>query len=92
MKPRPVPEDFPSLALRPVRELSMRYGVSFKTVGRWRRVIGVKLQPGAPKGNANGVGNASRRKSTHGIDGPEQIRTCLSCKRPRCRGQCDAVR
>lgn len=92
MTARPVPEDFPALALRPVRELAMRYGVSFKTVGRWRREIGVKLQPGAPKGNANGVGNASRRKSTHGIDGPEQIRACLSCTRPRCRGQCDAVR
>ena len=92
MKPRPIPEDFPENALRPARELAMRYRVSNKTVARWRLELGIKLQPGAPKGNANAIGNASRTKSTHGIDGPEQIRACLSCKRPRCRGQCDAVR
>lgn len=89
MKPRPVPEDYPSLALRPARELAMRYHVSNKTIARWRLELGIKLQPGAPKGNTNGM---VRKRPAPGMDGPEQIRACLSCKRPRCRGQCDAVR
>lgn len=92
MKAHERPADFAAVATHPTRELALRYCVSFKTVARWRRELGIRLPPGAPKGNANGVGNASRAKSTHGIDGPEQVRACLSCKRPRCTGQCELVR
>lgn len=87
-----MPPDFADVATLPTRELALRYRVSFKTVARWRRELGIRLPPGAPNGNANAIGNASRRKSTHGIDGPEQVRACLSCTRPRCTGQCELVR
>lgn len=84
-----MPPDFADVATLPVRELALRYHISHKTVARWRRELGIRLQPGAPKGNTNGT---VRKRPAPGMDGPEQIRACLSCKRPRCRGQCDAVR
>lgn len=85
---RAVPADFAAHAMEPSRELARRYRVTHQTVARWRRAIGVFVPPGAPKGNRNGIGNASRQKATHGIDGPEQIAACLNCKRPRCTGSC----
>lgn len=87
-----MPPDFADVATLPARELALRYHISHKTVARWRRELGIRLPPGAPKGNANAIGSPSRAKSTHGIDGPEQVRACLSCKRPRCTGQCELVR
>lgn len=84
-----MPPDFPDVATRPVRELSLRYNVAHNTVLRWRKELGIRLSPGAPKGNQNG---AARKSPSPSMDGPEQIRACLNCTRPRCRGQCDAVR
>ena len=89
MKAHERPADFAAVATHPTRELAMRYRVSNKTVARWRRELGIKLPPGAPKGNTNGM---VRKRPAPGMDGPEQVRACLSCKRPRCTGQCELVR
>ena len=87
-----MPADFAEHAREPVRDLTLRYQAANSTIRRWRKMIGVVVPCGAPKGNSNSVRNASRGKTTRGIDGPEQVAACLSCKRPRCPGSCPVVR
>lgn len=86
-----MPPDFPRYATESSRALEKRYHVTHSTILRWRMAIGVTIQPGAPKGNRNALRNASRKKQTHGIDGIEAVRTCLSCTRGRCSGSCSKV-
>lgn len=92
MNRRGIPADFGEHALEPSRDLQLRYHIAAETVRRWRRAIGVTVPCGAPMGNRNSIGNASRRKATHGIDGPEAVKACLSCTAPRCSGSCWRVR
>ena len=87
-----IPADFAEHATLPVRTLAMRYHVAGSTVRSWRVKLGVKVPQGAPKGNGNAIRNQSRSKMTHGIDGPDEVRICLSCTAPSCRGQCLKVR
>ena len=91
-KRREMPPDFPKYARNSTRDLAVRFGCCHSMVTRWRRQLGIVIPPGAPKGNGNSVGNQSRRKATHGMDGIEAVRTCLSCTRPRCSGSCTKVR
>ena len=88
---RQIPQDFHLFAAQPYRVLEERFHVTRTTIKRWRKEIGVEIRPGAPVGNRNADKNASRRKSTHGIDGPEQIQKCLSCPFPSCRGNCARI-
>lgn len=91
---RQMPADFPQYALRPYRDLVERYRCCHTMIARWRRELGIVVPGGAPKGNRNSAGNQSqsKRKETHGIDGPEAVRTCLSCTRLKCTGSCMKVR
>ena len=85
---REIPTDFAERATQPVRILKEHYGATSKTIVAWRRALGIQVPCGAPKRNQNSVNNRSRKKETHGIDDIEAVRTCLSCTRPRCTGQC----
>lgn len=89
---REIPADFGEHAAEPIPSLTRRYRATEGTVRRWRQELGVVVPPGAPKGNRNSIGNASKKKSTHGIDGPEAVKACLSCTAPRCPGSCWRVR
>lgn len=87
-----IPAEFSACATLPLRDLAERFHVSPTTARKWRQQLGITGKNGAPAGNRNGVGNASRRKRTHGIDGPERIRICLSCSAARCSGDCVKLR
>ena len=89
---REIPFDFAENAALPIPELRMRYQISNKMIARWRRELGIRVPVGAPKRNQNSLNNKSRKKETHGIDGPEAVRTCLSCTRKTCSGSCVKVR
>lgn len=91
MRARSMPEDFREHATEGLRALADRYHVGTQRITAWRRALGVTVPAGAPKGNGNAIRNSSRGKQTHGMDGIEVVRTCLSCKRPRCSGSCDKV-
>lgn len=88
---REIPADFAENARLPVSVLTIRYQMSSRTISEWRRELGICVPKGAPRGNRNGVGNQSQAKTTHGIDGIEAVRTCLSCTRERCSGKCNKV-
>ena len=86
---REIPAAFAAVATQPIRELITMFRVSGDTVVRWRRELGIRVPKGAPRGNANGIGNhGGGRKPTHGMDGPDAVRICLSCTAEQCRGQC----
>lgn len=89
---REMPADFPLNARRSVRELKALYTVSDALIKRWRRELGITVPPGAPKHNGNAIGNLSKKKETHGMDGIDAVRICLSCTAPRCKGSCARVR
>lgn len=89
--PKPMPPDFPEHATLSLRALADRYGVGKNQALMWRRSLGIYIPKGAPKGNGNALRNAGRAKQTHGIDGIEAVRTCLSCTRGRCSGSCEKV-
>ena len=86
-----MPPDFPEHARLSLRELERRYNISATLARKWRLELGIKVPRGAQKGNRNSVGNASRKKQTHGIDDIEAVRICLSCTAERCSGQCRRV-
>ena len=86
-----MPPDFPEHARLPLRELERRFNISATLARKWRLELGIKVPPGAQKGNRNSVGNASRKKQTHGIDDIEAVRIRLSCTAERCSGQCRRV-
>lgn len=86
-----IPADFAAHATEPISSLCIRYRVTNKTVTRWRRQLGVKVPPGAPKGNRNRMGGPGHTPRKRGCDDPEAIRTCLNCTAPRCHGKCYKV-
>jgi len=85
---REIPAAFAAVATQPIRELITMFRVSGDTVVRWRRELGIHVPKGAPRGNGNAIGNQSRQKPTHGMDGPDAVRICLNCTETKCRGQC----
>lgn len=87
----PMPADFSEHATETIRELITRYGVTQHRITAWRRELGIKLPPGAPRGNRNSGTTRRRRKETPGMDDADAIQTCLSCTRERCSGQCRMV-
>ena len=91
MRTKTIPADFPAHAMEPARSLANRHGVGMSRIAAWRRELGIVVPPGAPKGNGNALRNQSTGKQTHGIDGIDAVRTCLSCTRPRCSGSCMKV-
>ena len=78
-----MPEDFPDRAGESLEALAAIYRISKSTAREWRRKLGISVPLGAPKGNHN-----PKRKSA---DELTEIRTCLSCTAPRCRGKCEKV-
>ena len=80
---RDIPEDFAEHAREPARDLEMRYGAAPNTIARWRRELGIKVPPGARRGNKNHIG--------HGIDDSQRVQICLTCTAKRCAGQCKKV-
>jgi hypothetical protein len=80
-----MPADFPERAGESLEALACIYGISKSTAREWRRRLGIRVPRGAPKGNRNAL---PRKK---GADDPVDIRTCLSCTAPRCRGKCAKV-
>ena len=80
-----MPPDFPDHAYESLEALACVYGCSKTTARKWREQLGISIPRGAPAGNKNAV---PRKK---GSDGPEQVRICLSCTAPRCRGKCEKV-
>ena len=86
-----MPAEFPECATLPLRTLAKRFQISESTARAWRMRLGVYVKRGAPKGNGNAIRNQSQSKPTHGIDGPDEVRTCLSCTAVRCTGRCIKV-
>lgn len=84
-----MPPEFAAVASLPISDLAVRFGVSKSTARKWRVMLGVRVPPGAPKGNQNGV---IRKRDIYGQDSPEQVRACLNCTAKRCRGHCDKIR
>lgn len=85
---RKMPPEFPAMAALPIKQLQARFRASSSTVVQWRRELGVQVRVGAPAGNQNSLHNRGPRKDVRSIDGPEQIRLCLSCTAKRCTGSC----
>ena len=81
----PIPPDFRKIAptLRSA-DATRRWNVCESVVLAWYRKCGIKPARLSLKGIP--------KSRTDSNDRPEQIETCLNCKRVRCPGTCEAVR
>lgn len=78
MSVAPVPDGFAEIGRKTNAELRKIYGVSEKTIVHWRKECGIKMNGG--------------RHPSEWYESPKVIELCLNCDRPKCSGDCLAVR